>query len=164
MDAGTPGQAATSALSTLASSVTAGGTGALSRLAEGLAAPGEGPLGRGALMEGAAVADGLVAQTALLDKGGELSQLRSAVSATVLSAAAQARARGMAQATSLGGVAAVQGWPQRLVLRPLLLPRWPVPWACRLRHSSVRLSNVCRRQRCGCTSRSRRYTTLRLLW
>lgn len=76
MDAGTPGQAAASALSTLASSVTAGGAGALSRLAEGLAAPGEGPLGR-ALMEGAAVADGLVAQTALLDKGGELSQLRS---------------------------------------------------------------------------------------
>lgn len=108
MDAGTPGQAAASALSTLASSVTAGGAGALSRLAEGLAAPGEGPLGR-ALMEGAAVADGLVAQTALLDKGGELSQLRSAVSATVLSAAAQARARGMAQAASLGGVAAVPG-------------------------------------------------------
>ena len=108
MDAGAPGQAAASALSTLASSVTAGGAGALSRLAEGLAAPGEGPLGR-ALMEGAAVADGLVAQTALLDKGGELSQLRSAVSATVLSAAAQARARGMAQAASLGGVAAVPG-------------------------------------------------------
>ncbi len=108
MDAGTPGQAAASALSTLASSVTAGGAGALSRLAEGLAAPGEGPLGR-ALMEGAAVADGLVAQTALLDKGGELSQLRSAVSATVLSAAAQARARGMAQAASLGGAAAVPG-------------------------------------------------------
>lgn len=108
MDAGVPGQAAASALSTLASSVTAGGAGALSRLAEGLAAPGEGPLGR-ALMEGAAVADGLVAQTALLDKGGELSQLRSAVSATVLSAAAQARARGMAQAASLGGVAAVPG-------------------------------------------------------
>ena len=117
-NAGTGQQAGgASALHTLAGATAGGLPGVPGRLAEGLTGLGAagslaGPLGN-ALMEGAAAVDGLVAQTALLDKGGELAHMRAGALGAAFAGVAQARARaaaGLANATAnAGGVAGTLG-------------------------------------------------------